>query len=93
MTRQCIILTLSLLTVVALQAEDTGDAVQGIALDEIVVTSTFSILKDEPISGTALSREEILDLPHFADDLFRAVMVLPGTAAGDISGRFAVRGG
>ena len=93
MKRPYILLTLSLLAAVSLQAEDTDDAVQGIALGEIVVTSTFSILKDEPISGTALSREEIMDLPHFADDLFRAVTVLPGTAAGDISGRFAVRGG
>ncbi|MEM7352190.1 MAG: TonB-dependent receptor, partial [Acidobacteriota bacterium] len=62
-------------------------------LDEIVVSSTFSILRDEPISASALSRQEIRDLPHFADDLYRAAMVLPGTAAGDISGRFGVRGG
>ncbi len=62
-------------------------------LDEVIVTSTLSILRDEPISATALSREQILDLPHFADDLYRAVSVLPGTSGGDISGRFAVRGG
>lgn len=62
-------------------------------LDEIVVTSTLSILRDEPVSATALSREQILDLPHFADDLYRALTVLPGTVSGDISGRFGVRGG
>ena len=62
-------------------------------LDEIVVTSTFSIMRDEPVSATAWSREQILDLPHFADDLYRAVTVLPGTNNGDISGRFGVRGG
>ncbi len=62
-------------------------------LDEIVVTSTRSILRDEPVSATALSRDQILDLPHFADDLYRAVTVLPGTNNGDISGRFGVRGG
>ena len=32
-------------------------------------------------------------LPHFGDDLYRAVMVVPGVSGGDISGRFNVRGG
>ena len=62
-------------------------------LDEVVVSSTFSILREEPVAAVNLSREQILDLPHFADDLYRAVMVLPGTNNSDISGRFGVRGG
>ncbi|MCP3961631.1 MAG: TonB-dependent receptor [bacterium] len=102
MTRHCILLTLSLLLAFSIRAEEPiqteepdteTETPAATAIDEIVVSSTFSILKDEPIGAAGLSREEIMDLPHFADDLYRAVMVLPGTAAGDISGRFGVRGG
>ena len=37
--------------------------------------------------------EEIAEMPHFGDDLYRAVAVLPGTSAKDFSARFSVRGG
>ncbi len=64
-----------------------------IPLDEIVVTASHSILRDEPVSTVGLDREEIKKLPHFGDDLFRAITVLPGTSANDFSAAFNVRGG
>jgi outer membrane receptor protein involved in Fe transport len=64
-----------------------------IALDEIQVTASVSILREQPTAAIALDREEISELPHFGDDLYRAVNVLPGTSGGDFSARFAVRGG
>ncbi len=64
-----------------------------IPLDEIVVTASHTILGDEPISTIGLGREEIRRLPHFGDDLFRAITVLPGTSANDFSAAFNVRGG
>ncbi len=63
-----------------------------VALDEIDVTSSYSMLREE-IPHQTLDRVEIMALPHFGDDLYRAVMVLPATSGGDISGRFNVRGG
>ncbi|MDH3814256.1 MAG: TonB-dependent receptor, partial [Acidobacteriota bacterium] len=64
-----------------------------VALDEIQVTASVSILRDQPTAAIALDREEISELPHFGDDLYRAIQVLPGTSGGDFSARFAVRGG
>ena len=62
-------------------------------LDEIVVTASHSILREEPTSTVGLGRQEIEKLPHFGDDLFRAITVLPGTSGGNISAAFNVRGG
>jgi len=62
-------------------------------LDEVVVTSSFSLLTDEALAPLALNREEILAMPHFGDDLYRAIEVLPGVASGDFSAAFSVRGG
>jgi outer membrane receptor protein involved in Fe transport len=64
-----------------------------VALDEIRVTATVSILRERPTAAVALDRKEISELPHFGDDLYRAITVLPGTSGGDFSARFAVRGG
>ena len=64
-----------------------------IPLDEIVVTASHSILREEPTSTVGLGRQEIERLPHFGDDLFRALTILPGTSGGDISAAFNVRGG
>jgi len=64
-----------------------------VALDEIQVTASVSILREQPTAAIALDREEISELPHFGDDLYRAIQVLPGTSGGDFSARFAVRGG
>lgn len=62
-------------------------------LAEINVTASYSINRDEPISSLALSREEILQMPHFGDDLYRALAVMPGVSGNDISAQFNVRGG
>ena len=64
-----------------------------ISLDEIVVTASHSILREQPISTVGLNREQIEELPHFGDDLFRAMTILPGTSANDFSAAFNVRGG
>ncbi len=64
-----------------------------VPLREIVVTSSVSILREEPIARVSLDRDQITELPHFGDDLYRAISVLPGTSGGDISARFSVRGG
>ena len=62
-------------------------------LAEIEVTASYSLNRDEPVSGVALSQEEILRLPHFGDDLYRAMSVMPGIAGNDVSAQFNVRGG
>ncbi len=63
------------------------------AIDEIHVTAKHSLLREEPITVVNLDRQEIVELPHFGDDFYRAVAVLPGTSARDFSARFSVRGG
>jgi len=72
-------------------AEPTSPTIT--SLDEIEVTASHSILREEPVSAVGLSREQIEDLPHFGDDLFRAITVLPGTSSQDFSAAFNVRGG
>lgn len=62
-------------------------------VEEIHVTAKHSLLREEPITVVNLDRQEIDELPHFGDDLYRAVAVLPGTSAKDFSARFSVRGG
>lgn len=65
-----------------------------IALEEIVVTpSRFTLLGDEPPSRQFLSSEEVRRLPHFSDDLYRAIGRVPGATAADVSARFNLRGG
>jgi hypothetical protein len=63
------------------------------ALDEIVVSARYSLLRDEPVAIVDLDREQIMELPHFGDDLFRAVSILPGISSKDFSARFNIRGG
>jgi outer membrane cobalamin receptor len=63
-------------------------------LNEIVVTpSHFRILDKQPEIRQLLSRDEVDQMPHAADDLYRAVKRLPGAAGGDFSAKFNVRGG
>ena len=64
-----------------------------VPLDQIVVMAQYSLLRDEPLTVVGLDREEIMELPHFGDDLYRAVSILPGTSSKDFSARFNVRGG
>jgi hypothetical protein len=58
-----------------------------------VVPSRISLMREEPVAPLALSREDILALPHLGDDFFRALSLLPGIAANDVSAEFHIRGG
>lgn len=83
---------------VAIAAQATTEVdfaltVLDVPVREIVVTASASLLRDAPAAAVALDRRQITELPHFGDDLYRAVAVLPGVSAGDFSARFAVRGG
>lgn len=64
-----------------------------VALKEINVTASASLLTDEPTAAVALDHRQIQELPHFGDDLYRAIAVLPSTTGADFSARFAIRGG
>jgi hypothetical protein len=68
--------------------------IETVFLGEVVVTpSHFKILEEEPETRQFLSRTEVEQMPHLADDLYRAVKRLPGAAGGDYSAQFNVRGG
>ena len=62
-------------------------------LDEIVVSASYSLNRSDPVDRLPFSKDDIDQLPTFADDLYRAVALLPGTGGNDISARFTVRGG
>ncbi len=62
--------------------------------DEIVVSpSRISLLLEEPAAPLALSRDDMLALPHLGGDFFRAITLMPGTTGNDVSAGFHVRGG
>ncbi len=62
--------------------------------EEMEVTpSRVSLLRDEPAAPLGFSRDDILALPHLGDDFFRAISLLPGVLANDVSAQFHVRGG
>ncbi len=65
-----------------------------VARDEIVVRpSRVSLLNQDPNAPLSLDKGDILALPHLADDLFRALPLLPGILGNDISAQFHIRGG
>ena len=65
-----------------------------LALDEIVVTpSRVSLLRDDPVAGLGLEKDDLFALPHLGDDIFRALTLMPGVAGEEVSARFHVRGG
>jgi len=65
-----------------------------LSLEEIVVTpGRFSVLKHDPTVPQTLSRDEIEEMPHLGEDIYRAVARLPGVSGNDFSSRFSVRGG
>ena len=49
-----------------------------VSLDSIIVTpSRISLMRDNPITALDFDRREIFQLPHFGDDIFRALTLLP----------------
>ncbi|MCY3968921.1 MAG: TonB-dependent receptor [Acidobacteria bacterium] len=62
-------------------------------LAEIDVTASYALDRDDPVPTAALGTEEILRLPHFANDLMRAVAAIPGIASSEESAKFNLRGG
>jgi hypothetical protein len=72
---------------------DFGLVALEVPVKEVVVTSSVSILQEQSASSLSLDRRQITELPHFGDDPYRAIAVLPGTSGGDVSARFNVRGG
>jgi hypothetical protein len=63
-------------------------------LRELVVTpSQYSLHSREAEPRQHLDRDQVQQLPHLSDDLFRIIHRLPGAAAGDFSATFGVRGG
>lgn len=64
-----------------------------VTLDSIDVVGSYSLGRDAPASTAALSAEELRELPHFGDDIVRAVTVLPGVTSNDVSAEFSIRGG
>jgi len=67
---------------------------EAIRLSAVTVTpSRFAIMGEEPHARQILTAEEIQAMPHFGEDIYRAVTRLPGISAGDYSARFTVRGG
>lgn len=62
--------------------------------DKVVVRPTqLSLLHEDPAAPLALSRGEIEALPHLASDIFRALSLLPGVTANDVSAQFHIHGG
>jgi outer membrane receptor protein involved in Fe transport len=63
-------------------------------LNEVIVTpSHFRLLDQQPDNRQFLDRDEVRQMPHAADDLYRAVKRLPGAAGGDVTAKINVRGG
>jgi outer membrane cobalamin receptor len=58
-----------------------------------VAPSRVSILTEEAGAPHFLTRAGIERTPHISDDPFRVIPRLPGTAAGDLSTSFHIRGG
>lgn len=90
--------TATLDAVVTVTAGDTAEVTFrlpeiSIPIDEIVVVSRLSMLGDEPATGVGFDRERIDALPHFGDDLYRAINALPGVSNDDFTAGFNVRGG
>jgi len=64
-----------------------------VTLDSIDVVGSYSIGRDAPARSSALTAEELRELPHFGDDIVRAITILPGVTSNDASAEFNVRGG
>ncbi len=62
------------------------------ALGDIEVVTSYS-LGGPAASGVALNNEQIARMPHFGDDLYRVIGVLPGVTSNGASSQFNIRGG
>ncbi len=63
-------------------------------LEEVtVVAIRHSLFNSSAVSEQFMTGDEIRQIPHIADDAFRAFHVLPGVAASDFSAPFHLRGG
>ena len=63
------------------------------ALGEIDVVTSYSLGGDSATSGVALDSQQIARMPHFGDDLYRVIGVLPGVTSNGASSQFNIRGG
>ena len=62
--------------------------------DELdVMPSELFLLQEQPSAPLSLSRAEIANLPHLGGDIFRALPLLPGTTANDLTAQFHIHGG
>lgn len=62
--------------------------------EEIEVRSSrLSLLEDQPAAPLALDRDQIAALPQLGGDVFRALSLLPGITANDLTAGLQVRGG
>ncbi len=62
--------------------------------DEIVVVpSHLTLFQEEPAAPLSLSRKDMQSLPHLSGDVFRALPLLPGVAANDVTAQIHIRGG
>ena len=62
--------------------------------EELLVTpSRVQILREQAVAQLDITRDELYALPHLGGDFFRALSLLPGLTANDVTAQFHVRGG
>ncbi len=64
-----------------------------VARESVTVSSGYSILGSGTDTGIAMGSKDIENLPHFGDDLYRAIGALPSASSNDVSSKFGIRGG
>ena len=56
--------------------------------ESVTVSPSYSLLERRSGTGVSMGKADIEKLPHFGNDLYRAIAVLPSTTSNDISSRF-----
>lgn len=65
-----------------------------VAINEMVVgPSSYNLLADGPVPFQFLDKQQIAEISHLGDDVYRTMAVLPGADSDDISATFRIRGG
>jgi hypothetical protein len=64
-----------------------------VVTETVTVSPGYSMFERASESGISMRRQDIENLPHFGEDLYRAIAIFPSTTASDISSRFSIRGG